>query len=161
VPLAILYLKFKSQITLPGGVSLTQIPLDPVQIGLGVATLALGVIMFTGLLVGLGSMFPSAQDASRFLGVMIIWNFLPIYTLSYIITSPHALIVTVFTYFPLTAPTTILLRNALGSITVAQALPALVILAVSAVLAIMFSIRAFQFSAMEYGRLVTIREILR
>lgn len=161
VPLVILYLKFKSQITLPGGVSLSQIPINPTQIGLGVAALALGMMMFTGILVGLGAMFPSAQDASRFMGVIMIWIFVPIYALASIMTSPQALIVTVFTYFPLTAPTTILIRNTLGSITVIQALPALLILAVCAILAIMFSVRAFQISAMEYGRRVSIKELIR
>jgi ABC-2 type transport system permease protein len=161
VPLIILYLKFKSQITLPGGISLSQIPINPTQTGLAVVALALGLMMFTGIFVGLGAMFSNAQDASRFLGVIMIWIIVPVYALGSIISSPHALIVTIFTYFPLTAPTTILIRNTLGSITVSQALPSLLILVVCAVLAIMFSIRAFQMSAMEYNRRVTIKELLR
>jgi ABC-2 type transport system permease protein len=161
VPLLIAYFKFKDKISLPGGVSLSQIPIDPAQISLGIVTLAVGMVLFTGLLVGLGSLFPNAQDAGRFLGVAIIWAFIPIYTIGYILTTPQSLVVTAFTYFPLTAPTTILLRNALGSITWQEALPPLIVLAACAVLAVMFAVRAFEHSAMEYGRRVSLREIFR
>jgi ABC-2 type transport system permease protein len=159
VPLMLAYLRFKSKISLPGGVSLSQIPLDPAQISLGAVTLILGMALFTGLLVGMGSLFPSAQDAGRFMGVGMIWAFIPIYTLGYILTTPQSLVVTAFTYFPLTAPTTILLRNALGSISWTEALPPLAVLAACAVLAILFAIRAFEHSAMEYGRRVSLKEI--
>lgn len=161
VPLVIAYLRFKNKISLPGGVSLSQIPLDPTQIILGIVTLVFGMVMLTGLMVGLGSLFPSAQDANRFLGVGIIWVFIPIYTLGYILTTPQSLVVTVFTYFPLTAPTTIMLRNTLGSISLQEALPPLAVVGVCAVLAILFAVRAFERSAMEYDRRVSLKEIFR
>jgi ABC-2 type transport system permease protein len=161
VPLLIVYEKFKSQISLPGGVSLSQIPLNPQQMTIAVVFFVLGLVMFTGLLVGLGAMFPSASDANRFLGVAIIWVFVPIYLVQYILTSPDALIVKVFTYFPLTAPTTALLLNTVGSLTIQAALPAVAILIVSATLAIMFAVRAFQYGAMEYGRRIGLKELFR
>jgi ABC-2 type transport system permease protein len=161
VPLIVLYLKVKNTLTLPGGITLSQITFDPTQITIALLALALGMVMFTGLLVGLGSLFPSAQDAGRFLGVGILWVFIPIYTLGYILTSPGSLIVSVFTYFPLTATTTLMLRNTFGSITLAEAAGPLAILAVCAVLAIMFAVRAFKYSAMEYGRRVSIKELFR
>lgn len=161
VPLFLAYLRFKNKISLPGGVSLNQIPLDPIQIGIGIVALVFGMVMLTGLMVGLGSLFPNAQDANRFLGVGIIWVFIPIYTLGYILTTPQSLVVTAFTYFPLTAPTTIMLRNTLGSISLQEALPPLAVVGVCAVLAILFAIRAFEHSAMEYGRRVSLKEIFR
>ena len=69
--------------------------------------------------------------------------------------------VNVFTYFPLTAPTTALLRNAAGALSLTQALVSLAIIVVSATLALMFAIRAFQYGAMEYGRRVSIKELIR
>jgi len=161
VPLVIAYVKFKSQLSLPGGVSITQIPLNGGQILLGVAFLLLGLLMFTGILVGLGAMFPGANDAARFLGIMILWAFLPLYTLRYIISSPNSLIVSVFSYFPLTAPTMGLLRNTLGTMTVEQALPVLAILIVSSILAVMFAVRAFTYGATEYSRRIGFRELFR
>jgi ABC-2 type transport system permease protein len=161
VPLLIAYALFRSHITLPDGISLSHIPFDPKAITFGVLFFASGFIMFTGFLVGLSALFPSAQEAGRYLGVAIITEFIPIYTLSYIVSSPHALVVNVFTYFPLTAPTTALLRNAAGTLSFTQTLVSLAIIVTSATLAIMFAIRAFQYGAMEYGRRVGIKELTR
>lgn len=159
VPLLIAYVFFRSHITLLGSISLSHIPFDPRAITFGILFFACGLIMFTGFLVGLSALFPSAQEAGRYLGIAIISQFLPIYALSYIVDSPHTLIVNVFTYFPLTAPTTALLRNAAGTLSLTQAVVALAIIAVSAILAMLFAVRAFRYGAMEYGRRVNIKEL--
>lgn len=161
VPLLIAYGLFKSHITLPGNVSLTHIPLNFTAIGLAALFAIGGYVMITGLLVGMGAMFPSAQDASRYLGLMFIWNYVPIYVLQQVINTPHAIIVSVFSYFPLTAPTTNLLRDTVGGLTVTSALPALIIVYISATLAILFAIRSFHYGAMEYGRRIGFKELFR
>lgn len=160
VPLVVAYVLFKQHITLPGGVTLSQIPLDPKAIAFGVLFFVGGVVMFTGFLVGFGSLFPSAQEAGRYLGMAIISAYLPIYAIGYILNSTHALIVTIFTFFPLTAPTTLLIRNAIGTISTKEAVAALGVVAVFAVLAIAFAMKAFRYGAMEYGRRVSIKEVL-
>jgi len=159
VPLIIAYAIFHNHIRLPGGVSLSHIPLDPKAIAIGISVLLLGLVMFTGALVGFGSLFPSAQDASRYLALVIIWAFLPLYALGYIVSSPHAHIVTVFTYFPLTAPSTVLLRNAVGTLSNGEAVAAIIILFVSAIIAILFAIRAFSIGAMSYNKRISIKEL--
>jgi ABC-2 type transport system permease protein len=161
VPLLIGYALFKNHITLPGGVSLSHIPLNPEAIAFGAFFFIGGLLMFTGFLVGLSALFPSAQEAGRYIGLVFISAFIPIYTISYIVSSPHTPIVNVFTYFPLTAPTTALLRNAAGMLSVTQAIISLTIIAVSATSALIFAIRAFQYGAMEYGRRVSIKELVR
>jgi ABC-2 type transport system permease protein len=161
IPLLIVLLRFPSQIGLPAGITLGSIPLDPVAIVFGALFFATGLLLFTSLLVGFGAMFPSATEASRFLGVVIICAFLPIYALDSVISSPHTLIVTIFTYFPLTAPTTALLRNAVGSLSTGEAFGSLAVIIAGAIVAVWFAVRAFRYGAMEYGRRVGIKELLR
>jgi ABC-2 type transport system permease protein len=161
VPLLIGYALFHNHISLPGGVSLSHIPLNAKAITIGATVLLLGVVMFTGILVGFSSMFPSAQEAGRYLGIVILSAFIPLYAIGYIVSSPHALIVTVFTYFPLTAPSTVLLRNAVGTLSTGEALSAMVILFVVASLSILFAIRAFNYGAMAYTRRINIKELFR
>ncbi len=161
VPLLIGYLLFKSHITLPGNITLTQIPIDVRAIVLGFLFALGGFVLFTSVLVGFGCLFPSANEANRFLGVSIIWAFLPIYTLAYVIDSPNALVVKVFEYFPLTAPTTGLIKNTVGTMTVGEAIVPLLIIYGAAILAILFGIKAFRYSAMEYGRRTSLLKILR
>ncbi len=160
IPLIIAYIIFRQHISLPGGVTLSQIPIDPKAVLFGIVFFVCGVVMFTGFLVGFGSLFPSAQEAGRYLGLAIISAFVPIYALGFILNSTHALIVTIFTFFPLTAPTTLLIRNTIGTLSVTDALLALAVILLCAALAIMFAMKAFRYSAMEYGRRVSIKEIL-
>lgn len=161
VPLAIGYALFHRHISLPGGVSLTHIPLGLKAISVGALFFSLGLIMFTGILVGLGSLFPTAQDASRYLALVIIWVFMPLYTIGYIVSTPDALIVKIFTYFPLTDPSTVLLRNAVGTLPKDEAILSLVILLIAATLSILFAIRAFSFGAMAYSRRITVKELFK
>lgn len=161
VPLLIAYMIFKSHIALPGGISLSHLPVNLKAVTFGGLFLLGGLALYTGLLVGLGALFPSAQEAARYLGLAMIWALIPIYAVTYIITSPHALIVSVFTYFPLTSPTTALLRNTVGVLSTSEAILALCIVYASAALAILFAIRAFRYGAMEYGRRIGIKELFR
>lgn len=161
VPLLIGYALYHNHISLPGGVSLSHIPLNARALTIGTVVLLLGIAMFTGILVGFGSLFPSAQDASRYLGVVIISALIPLYAIGYVVGSPHALIVTVFTYFPLTAPSTALLRNAVGTLSIGEALGTIAILLATASLSILFAIRAFSYGAMAYSRRISIKELFQ
>jgi ABC-2 type transport system permease protein len=161
VPLLIGYALFHNHISLPGGISLSHIPLNAKAIAIGALVLLLGLVMFTGILVGFGSLFPSAQDASRYLGIVILSAFIPLYAIGYVVSSPHALIVTLFTYFPLTAPSTVLLRNAVGTLSTGEALGVLAILLVTATLSILFAIRAFNYGAMAYNRRISVKELFQ
>lgn len=159
VPLLVLYAVYKQHISLPGGVTLGNLPLDPRAITYGALFFVGGIVMFTGFLVGFGSLFPSAQEAGRYLGLAIISTFIPIYAIGYIINSTHSLIVNIFTFFPLTAPTTVLIRNAIGTISNGEALTALAVIVLSAIFAMMFAMKAFRYGAMEYGRKIGIKEL--
>ncbi|HEY5220608.1 MAG TPA: ABC transporter permease [Candidatus Paceibacterota bacterium] len=161
VPLLVAHLLFPAQVALPYGITLSSIPLDPTAIIFGALFFASGLLLFTSLLVGFGAMFPSATEASRFLGVVIISAFLPIYAIASVVGSPHTLIVTIFTYFPLTAPTTALIRNAVGSLSIGEAFGSLAVIIASAIVAVWFAVRAFRYGSMEYGRRVGIKELLR
>ncbi len=160
VPLICAYVFFPSRLGLPSGFTISSIPVNPLTITFAALFFIVGLIMYIGFVVGLGALFPGGNDASRFMGIAIIWNFIPVYAISSIISSPGTLAVTVFTYFPLTAPTTTLLRNALGSLSIGQALAALAVLILSASAAVWFAVRAFRYGSMEYGRRVRLKELL-
>ncbi|MDR3642534.1 MAG: ABC transporter permease [Candidatus Doudnabacteria bacterium] len=161
VPFVIGYVFFPSRLGLSGGIALGSIPINPVTVTFAALFFVVGMVMYIGFVVGLGAMFPGGNDASRFMGIAIIWNFIPLYAITSVISSPHALVVTVFTYFPLTAPSTVLLRNAVGSLSIGESLGALAVLILSACLAIWFAVKAFRYGGMEYGRRVGLKELLR
>ncbi len=161
IPLILAYVFFPSHFGLPAGLTLSSIPINPIAVMFAALFFIVGLVMYIGFVVGLGALFPGGNDASRFMGIAIIWNFVPIYAITSVISSPHALVVTVFTYFPLTAPTTTLLRNAVGSLSVGEAFAALAVLILSACVSVWFAVRAFRYGSMEYGRRVGLKELIR
>jgi ABC-2 type transport system permease protein len=158
VPLVLGYLFFRDTLNIPS-LNLAELVLDPVRIVLGGLFFGLGFMLFTGILVAIGSAMPTAKEAGGFFGFAILVMFAPLYALGAIVSSPEQLIVQVFSYFPITAPITMLLRNAVDNLSLGEALVALVILAVSAVLAVALAIRTFQSGSLRYHNKLSLREV--
>ena len=55
-----------------------------------------------------------------------------------------------FSYFPLTAPIPLLLRNAVGNLPAHEAVIAVAILAISAFVAVVVAVKLFRYGAMQY-----------
>lgn len=160
IPILILYYFIHSHLSLPF-IDLTHIPLDPVRISIAAIIFVLSFIMFTGLLVAIGSAVPTAKEAGGFFGIVMAMTFGPLYAASLFISSPNSGLVKFLSFFPLTAPIPLLLRNAVGNLSVPQALLGMVILAVSAVVIMTIAIRLFQFGALEYSSRLSLKTIFK
>ncbi len=136
-----------------------QIPIDPLRILTNFIIFALSFVFFIGLLVALGAAMPTAKEANNFIGVVMIGIFGPLYAAQLFFTSPESPVVQVLTYFPLTAPIPLMLRNAAGTISTPELLIGIVILLASTVVAINLAVRAFKFGALEYSRKLSLREL--
>ena len=120
-----------------------------------------GFVMFTGLLVSIGSVMPTAKDAAGAFGVVVVAVFLPFYLLMMIVTDPASLGTRVLTYFPLTAPVTGLLRNASGSLGGVEAIAVLAVIYGSAALFLALGVRLFRSGAISYDARLDIVGALR
>jgi ABC-2 type transport system permease protein len=160
VPVLTIYLLFGSQLSLPN-VDLTNIPLDGVRIAIGAVIFVLSFLFFTGLLVAIGAATPTAKEASGFFGLIMTLIFGPLYAFTLFISAPQSPFVQFLSFFPLTAPIPLMLRNAVGNLSIPEALIGIAILVVSAVVALSIAIRLFRFGALEYSRRLSLREIIR
>lgn len=149
IPVLIGYLKFGSSLQLPG-VDLTSLVFDPMRISLAVIIFVASFMMFTGLLVALGAMMPTAKEAGSWFGLVILSVFGPLYGAPMFVSYPESLFVQVLSYFPLTAPIPLMLRNAIGNLPLHEALIGVAILTVSAVLITWVAVRIFRYGAMSY-----------
>lgn len=146
-----------AEITLP--------PLDasafaPWPIALGGLLFVGGLLMFAGLLVAIGSVMPTAKDASGAFGIVVVAMILPLYAAPLIVSQPNGLPSRVLTFFPLTAPNTALLRNATGSIGVVEGLAALAVIVASAVVFLALGVRLFREGSISYGVRLAIPKVL-
>lgn len=160
VPIIIGYLLLKEQLAIPS-IDLTNIPLDPVRIGIGALIFAASFLLFTGLLVAIGAAVPTAKEAAGFFGVVMILLFGPLYAVSLFISAPDSPVVTFLSLFPLTAPIPLMLRNAVGNLSNMEALLGIAILSVTAVIVLAIAVRLFRFGALEYSKRLTLSTIMQ
>lgn len=159
-PIITIYILFHNQLSLPN-FNLSNIPLDPIRISIGASLFILSFLMFTGLLIAIGSAVPTAKEASGFFGVIMIFIFGPIYAITLFISSPDSGLVRFLTFFPLTAPIPLMLRNAVGNLTTMDVAIGITILAISATVALTTAIKIFQYGALEYSNRISLKTIFQ
>lgn len=157
-PVIIGYLLLRDQLSLPA-VDLSNLPIDPARIAVAAALFIVSFLLFTGLLVTIGAATPTAKEANGFFGIVMILIFGPLYAAPLFISAPESPIVQTLSYFPLTAPIPLMLRNAVGNLEYWQAGLAILILLVSTTLILMVAVRVFRQGALEYSRKLSLKEI--
>ena len=157
-PALIGYLAFHNQLNLPT-IDLSALPVNWSRIGIGAAIFASSFILFTGLLVLIGSSVPTAKEAGGFMGLVMMLIFGPLYAAPLFISAPDSSFVTFLSLFPFTAPIPLLLRNAVGNLQNWEVAAAIVILAISAVVVLSLAVRVFRYGALEYSRKLSLKEI--
>nr|NLI49426.1 ABC transporter permease [Propionibacterium sp.] len=144
---------------LPTGADLAA-AIDPVRIAVGAALFVGAFLLFTGLLVSIGAVMPTAKEAGSAFGAVIIVLFLPFYAFGLILTEPRGLASQVLTFFPLTAPITAMLRNAAGSLAPWEAGVALAIIYGGAALFLALGVRLFRTGSISYDQRLDLRKVL-
>lgn len=140
---------------------LSQVSIDLPRVLVGAALFLASFLLFAGLLVAIGAVMPTAKDAGSAFGMVMITMFLPLYAMPLVMQAPDSVVSQVMTYFPLTAPVTSLLRNALGSLAWWQSGLVLTILLASAVLALRVGVRLFREGSIAYDQRLSLKRILR
>ena len=139
---------------------LNGLVLLPGPLLMGAAMFVGGLMLFTGMLVTIGSIMPTAKDASSAFAVVIVGMFLPVYAAALILAQPEGLVSRVLTFFPLTAPVTALLRNATGSLGVVEGWLALATMWAFAALFLALGVRLFRQGSISYDvRLPLLRSL--
>jgi ABC-2 type transport system permease protein len=149
LPVVIGYAFLREKLAIPE-LDLSSLVLDPGTMVVGVLLLVGGFVLFTGVLVAIGAIMPTAKDAGVIFGPLIFAMFIPFYAISLIISNPGALIVQVFTYFPLTAPVTAMLRNGFGTLDPVTAGIVIAELFILGVLVLRVAVHLFRYGAIAY-----------
>lgn len=155
-PMVLGYIFFRDQLAMPDfDLSNLQFQFLPMLIG-GLLFVG-GFILFTGVLVGIGAVMPTAKDASTVFAPVMIMMFIPFYIVTMVVSDPGSIIVQIFTFFPFTAPITAMLRNAFGSLTGVSAVIVIVELFVFGFVALRVAVHLFRYGSIEYSRKLSLR----
>ncbi len=158
LPALIGYILFHDSLRLPA-LDLSSLPVDWIRISLGFLIFAASFLLFTGLLVAVGAAVPTAKEASGFFGMVMMLIFGPLYAAPLFVSSPGSPIVQFLSFFPLTSPIPLMLRNAIGNLSYTHALIAIALLLITATFVMFIAVRIFRYGALEYSRRLSLKEI--
>ena len=159
LPLVVAYALFRTQLNIPT-LDLSHLALDPQQMIVGALILIGGFALFTGTLVAIGAIMPTAKDAGPIFGILMILIFIPFYIVTLVVSDPTSPIVELFSWFPYSAPVTALLRNAFGTLPLWQGIAIGIELLVLAAIVLRVAVQLFRYGSIEYGRRVSLRGAL-
>lgn len=145
-------------IKLPVNFDLTSLPIDPVSVLFGLGFLVVGFIMFAAFMALTAVLLP-AKQANNFSAFFYILPFVPSWFLWAVLSDPENPVVKFITYFPVTAPTTSLIRNTVGNISATEAAISLTIMSVVAFMVLWLVIRVFPKGALEFQNPLSLRAI--
>ncbi len=154
-------LQMGAGISLPFGITLAEITIDPWAIFFGLAFLVVGFLMYAGFMTATAAAAPSTKEANSFSAVFFIGAFVPFYFIMMIATDPENPIVTFLTYFPLTSPVVTLIRNTVGNMTFVESWLALIVMTLFMVISIWIAVRAFKLGALEFSQTIKLSKLFK
>jgi len=160
LPVIIGYLFFRSSLNLPN-FDLSNLILSPGPMIVGFLLLVGGFTLFTGTLVAVGAIMPTAKEAGQIFGIMMALIFIPFYVVSLVVSDPNAPIVQLFTYFPYSAPVTAMLRNGFGSLNIIQSIGIILELFILGALVLQIAVRLFRYGSISYTSKVSLKTAFR
>lgn len=158
IPVIIGYVFFRTQLNLPT-FDLTSLNINPGQMIVGALLLIGGFTLFTGTLVAVGAIMPTAKEAGQIFGIMMALIFVPFYAVTLVVSDPHAFIVQIFTYFPYSAPVTAMLRNGFGSLNPIESIIVIVELFALGIVVLRIAVRLFRYGSIEYSKKVSLKTV--
>jgi ABC-2 type transport system permease protein len=159
-PIAAGYLFFREKLALPD-FDLSNLSFEPGPMIVGALLLVGGFTVFTGVLVAIGAIMPTAKDAGTIFGPLMGLIFVPFYDVTLIVSDPRAPIVQFFTYFPLSAPVTAMLRNGFGTLSTLEAIIVIAELFVIGFLILRLAVHLFRYGSIQYSGKLSISGTFR
>jgi len=118
-------------------------------------------VMIAALMAAIGATMTETREAQQVSGMFSLPIMIPYYLSTVIMMNPNSTLAIILSYFPLTAPITILMRLAFTVIPTWQIVLNIAMLFLFALFAIWFAGRAFRIGMLQYGKKLPLKEIFR
>lgn len=129
--------------------------------GLALVYYILGFGVYAVLIGAIGTLGSSFQESQQITGIFIFIAAVPMMLTGVIMTNPDAMVVRVLSWFPLTAPTTMMLRLPLAEVPWTDVAGSIVLLLVTIPLVVWLGAKVFRLGMLMYGKRPGILEIVR
>ncbi|MBQ3318533.1 ABC transporter permease [Candidatus Saccharibacteria bacterium] len=149
LPIIILLFVFRDNAVISRIISL--IVVNPTNLILTILLFIFSTFFLIGASTFVGAVVPTAKDASQFIGPIVIGTVFPLYFMQLFLMPEPGAFVEFLTYFPLSAPMALMLRNAFGTLSMPGFLIGLVEIAVMSVVIIRVTIKTFVKNAINFS----------
>ena len=155
-----------SSVALSGGtVGLLGIALPllvrPQVLVLGVVYYILGFLVYAVLMGGVGALGTTQQESQQLAGIFSFLAAIPLMVGGFMFTNPNMAIVRVLSWFPLTAPTMMLLRMPMTEVPLVDVVGSLVMLILAIPVILWVGSKIFRMGLLMYGKRPSLRQIVR
>jgi len=121
----------------------------------------LGFGVYAVLIAAIGTLGSSFQESQQITGIFIFVAAVPMMLTGVIMTDPNAMVVRVLSWFPLTAPTTMMLRLPLAAVPWTDVVGSISLLLVTIPAVVWLGARVFRLGMLMYGKRPGVLEIVR
>lgn len=118
-----------------------------------------GYVLYASLLLGLGSLTTTEQEAQQITSYATLLLILPLTMITLVLQNPNSLIAKVFSYIPFTAPTIMAMRISIQMPPAWEIALSLGLLLLATIVVTYFSARIFRLAILVYGKRPTLPEI--
>ena len=139
---------------------LQDFSLPPDYIGVMLLILLPSFVMVAAIMAAIGSTMTEMREAQQISGMFSLPFMIPFYVSSAIMMNPNGGLARALSYFPLTAPITILMRMSFTVVPAWQIAITVAILVFCAAFAIWFASKAFRLGMLQYGKKLSFKEVL-
>jgi ABC-2 type transport system permease protein len=115
--------------------------------------------MVAGIMSTIGGIMTEVREAQQISGVFSMLVTIPFYAITPIMMNPNSTLAIILSYFPLSAPITVMLRLALTTIPIWQIALIILMLVISAILSMWFAGRVFRMGMLQYGKRLSFRQL--
>ena len=121
----------------------------------------LGYLLYGTMMAAVGALGTNMRESQQLAGIFSFLAAIPWFAAGIVFTNPNSPIVRVLSYFPLTAPTMMMLRIPLSDVPVVDYVISLIVLAISIPVVLWAGAKIFRMGLLMYGKRPALREIAR
>lgn len=152
------YLCFYKQLGLPS-IAGISVSFDIARTVVASLIFIVSILLFSGILVAIGAVAPTAKEANQYVAIPVMLTFAPLYMAPLLMTKTTTPVISFLMYCPITAPIPLMIRNAVGNLSIFEALISLLIMSVATVLVFILAAKLFQTGSVEYNRRLSLKSI--
>jgi ABC-2 type transport system permease protein len=128
---------------------------------LGVVYYVLGFLVYAVLMGGVGALGTTQQESQQLAGIFSLMAAIPLMVGGFMFTNPNMTFVRVLSWFPLTAPTMMLLRMPMTEVPLVDVVGSIVMLIVTIPAVLWAGSKVFRMGLLMYGKRPGLRQVLR